>query len=59
MPEIYKYTIDKLGALVDKALKNKIPMVALFPSTPKKKKDYYYFHLKLHYHSNLSFSFHT
>jgi len=41
MPEIYKYTIDKLGALVDKALKNKIPMVALFPSTPKKKKDYY------------------
>ena len=41
MPDIYKYTIDKLGALVDKALKNKIPMVALFPSTPKKKKDYY------------------
>ena len=40
MPDIYKYTIDKLGALVDKALKNKIPMVALFPSTPKKKKDY-------------------
>ena len=41
MPDIYKYTIDKLGALVDKAVKNKIPMVALFPSTPEKKKDYY------------------
>ena len=41
MPDIYKYTIDKLGALVDKAIKNKIPMVALFPSTPKKKKDYH------------------
>ena len=39
MPDIYKYTIDKLGALVDKAIKNKIPMIALFPSTPKKKKD--------------------
>ena len=40
MPDIYRYTIDKLGVLVDKAIKNKIPMVALFPSTPKKKKDY-------------------
>ena len=41
MPDIYKYTIDKLGTLVDKAIKNKIPMIALFPSTPKKKKDYH------------------
>ena len=40
MPDIYKYTIDKLGTLVNKAIKNKIPMLALFPSTPKKKKDY-------------------
>ncbi len=40
MPGIYKYTIDKLGNLVSKAIKNKIPMVALFPYTPKKKKDY-------------------
>ncbi len=40
MPEIYKYTIDRLGNLVSNAIKNKIPMVALFPSTPKKKKDY-------------------
>ena len=41
MPDIYKYTIDKLGALVSKAIRNKIPMVALFPSTPEKKKDHY------------------
>ena len=40
MPDIYKYTVDKLGTLVGKAIKNKIPMVALFPSTPKKKKDH-------------------
>ena len=41
MPDIYRYTIDKLGSLVSNAIKNKIPMVALFPSTPKKKKDYF------------------
>jgi len=33
MPEVYKYTIDKLGIIIDKAIKNKIPMVALFPHT--------------------------
>jgi len=32
MPDVYRYTIDKLGIIVDKAIKNKIPMVALFPS---------------------------
>ncbi len=40
MPDIYKYTVDKLGNLISNAIKNKIPMVALFPSTPKRKKDY-------------------
>jgi len=35
MPAVYRYTIDKLGAIVDKAIKNKIPMVALFPYTKK------------------------
>ena len=40
MPDIYKYTIDKLGNLVSNAVKYKIPMVALFPSTPNKKKDF-------------------
>jgi porphobilinogen synthase len=31
MPDVYRYTIDKLGIVIDKAIKNKIPMVALFP----------------------------
>tara|TARA_B110000438_G_scaffold196431_1_gene188002 strand:- start:115 stop:1104 length:990 start_codon:yes stop_codon:yes gene_type:complete len=39
MPEVYRYTIDKLGIIVDKAIKNKIPMVALFPYTKKIKKN--------------------
>jgi len=41
MPDVYRYTIDKLGDLVSNAIKNKIPMIALFPYTPNKKKDYY------------------
>ena len=40
MPNVYRYTIDKLGGVVESVLKNKIPMVALFPSTPESKKDY-------------------
>ena len=39
MPDVYRYTIDKLGYIIDKAIKNKIPMVALFPYTNKKKKN--------------------
>ena len=39
MPSVYRYTIDKLGGVVENVLKNKIPMVALFPSTPESKKD--------------------
>ena len=35
MPDVYRYTIDKLGVVVDRAIKNKIPMVALFPYTNK------------------------
>ena len=35
MPDVYKYTIDKLGVIVDKAIKSKIPMVALFPNIKK------------------------
>ena len=41
MPNVYRYTIDKLGDIVSSVIKNKIPMVALFPSTPKNKKDKY------------------
>ena len=41
MPNVYRYTVDKLGSLVTNVIKNKIPMVALFPSTPRAKKDKY------------------
>jgi len=39
MPGVYRYTIDKLGLIIDKAVKNKLPMVALFPYTNNKKKN--------------------
>ena len=35
MPDVYRYTIDKLGVIIDKSIKSKIPMVALFPYTKK------------------------
>jgi len=41
MPNIYRYTLDKLGEVVNNVVKNNIPMVALFPSTPNSKKDKY------------------
>ena len=41
MPNVYRYSIDRLGEIVSKLVKNKIPMVALFPSTPNSKKDQY------------------
>ncbi len=33
MPGVYRYTINKLGIIIDKAIKKGIPMVALFPKT--------------------------
>ena len=39
MSEIYRYSVDMLPQVIDKALKNKIPMVALFPNTPVNKKN--------------------
>ena len=39
MPGIFKHSIDQLGTIINKAIKHKIPMVALFPSTPNNKKD--------------------
>ena len=39
MPGVYRYTIDKIGIIVDKAIKKKLPMVALFPYTKSKKKN--------------------
>ena len=39
MPDVYRYTIDKLGIIIDRAIKSGIPMVALFPHTKKTLKD--------------------
>jgi porphobilinogen synthase len=39
MPGVYRYSIDQLGIIINKVIKYKIPMVALFPSTPNNKKD--------------------
>ena len=39
MPGIYRYTIDRLGKVIDRALSQKIPMVALFPYTNSKLKN--------------------
>ena len=41
MPGIYRYSIDRLGTIISNVIKQKIPMVALFPSTPTNKKDKY------------------
>ncbi len=41
MPNVFRYSIDKLKSVVDKALRLGIPMVALFPHTNPKKKDEY------------------
>ncbi len=41
MPGVYRYSINKLGTIIDKAINKKIPMVALFPYTnPKIKNEY-------------------
>jgi porphobilinogen synthase len=39
MPDVYRYTINKLGVIVDKAIKSRIPMVALFPHTKRSLKN--------------------
>ena len=39
MPEVYRYSIDRLSEVVDKAASNRIPMVALFPYTNSKLKN--------------------
>ena len=39
MPGVYRYTINRLNQIVDKALKLGIPMIALFPKTKENFKD--------------------
>ncbi len=40
MPGVYRYSLDKIRPVIDKAIKDGLPMVALFPYTEKKKKNY-------------------
>ena len=39
MPDVYRYTVDRISQIIDKAIKNKVPMVALFPKTKQTKKN--------------------
>tara|TARA_B100001996_G_scaffold376368_1_gene357527 strand:+ start:31 stop:1029 length:999 start_codon:yes stop_codon:yes gene_type:complete len=39
MPGVFRYSVDKIPIIVEKAVKYKIPMVALFPYTNKKLKN--------------------
>ena len=39
MPGVFRYTLDKLNFIVEKALMQGLPMIALFPYTDKKKKN--------------------
>ena len=39
MPGVYRYSINRLSQVVDKALKKGLPMVALFPKTKNTLKD--------------------
>ena len=40
MPGVNRYSINRLGTILDRAIKNRIPMVALFPYTSSKLKDH-------------------
>ena len=40
MPGVYRYSLDKINFVVDKAIKSGLPMVALFPYTNPRKKNY-------------------
>ena len=39
MKGVYRYSVDNLSGIIDRAIKNKIPMIAIFPETNKKLKD--------------------
>ena len=40
MPNVYRYSIDRIEKLVESAIDKKIPMIALFPNIPVSKKNY-------------------
>ena len=39
MPGVFRYSLDKIKNLINRAISKKIPMVALFPNTPLSKKN--------------------
>jgi len=39
MPGVYRYSLDKIEILVEKAIKKRIPLIALFPNIPNHKKN--------------------
>ena len=39
MPDVYRYSVDRLSSIIDKAISDNLPMVALFPHTKKRKKN--------------------
>ena len=39
MPGVYRYSLDKLEKLTERAISKKIPMLALFPSVENSKKN--------------------
>jgi len=40
MPGVYRHSLDRIENLVERAIKKKIPMIALFPNTPINKKNF-------------------
>ena len=39
MPGVYRYSLDRINHLLDRAIGKGIPMIALFPNTEKKRKN--------------------
>ena len=39
MPEVYRYSINRISSIIDRAIRRKIPMIALFPYTNINLKD--------------------
>ena len=39
MPDVYRYSVDKINPIINRASKLGIPLVAIFPHTPNKKKN--------------------
>ena len=40
MPGVYRYSLDKIFYVVDRAIERNLPVIALFPYTEKKKEKY-------------------